>query len=67
LILRDARKPNWQRGVRQAHAVICDSVTAEAVPKTSRAIVFPVLSEASINELAKYQEFISKPSSVSHR
>jgi GntR family transcriptional regulator len=61
LLLCDARKANWQRGLKQAAAVVCDSLTAAAVPKSSRAIVFPLLSEASLAELAKYHEFVSKP------
>jgi DNA-binding transcriptional regulator YhcF (GntR family) len=28
LVFRDARKPNWQRGLRQTAVVVCDSVTA---------------------------------------
>ncbi len=28
LIFRDAKKPGWQRGLEQAAAVVCDSVTA---------------------------------------
>jgi len=61
LLFRDARKKDWQRGLKQTAAVICDSVTAAALPKTSRAIVFLLISDSSLNELKKYQRFIRNP------
>jgi DNA-binding transcriptional regulator YhcF (GntR family) len=61
LLLRDARKPNWQRGLGQAAAVVCDSATAGGLPKSLRAIVFPVVSEASLLELTKYRDLIRSP------
>ena len=61
LVLRDARKPNWQRGITQAAAVVCDSVSAAALPKTSRAVVFPLLAESSLAELRRYEEFTRGP------
>jgi DNA-binding transcriptional regulator YhcF (GntR family) len=56
LVLRDARKPNWQRGLKQAAAVVCDTVTAASLPKGSRALVFPLLSESSLDELRAMQD-----------
>ncbi len=61
LVLRDARKPRWQRGLEQTAAVICDAVTASALPKDCRVISFPVLSESSLAELQRYQEFVQSP------
>ena len=61
LIFRDARKANWQRGLKQTVAVVCDSVTATELPAGCRAIPFPLLSEASIEELRRYVEFIQNP------
>ena len=61
LVLRDARKPRWQRGLEQTTAVICDAVTASALPKDCRVISFPVLSESSLAELQRYQEFVQSP------
>lgn len=61
LVMRDARKPRWQRGLEQTAAVICDAVTASLLPKDCLAISFPVLSEASIAELKRYQEFVRSP------
>ena len=61
LVFRDARKANWQRGLQQTAAVVCDSVTATQIPAGCRAIPFPLLSETSITELRRYQEFIENP------
>jgi GntR family transcriptional regulator len=58
LLFRDARRPNWHRGLQQTAAVVCDSATAADLPKTCRAIIFPVLSDSSLAELKQYQEFI---------
>lgn len=58
LLLRDARKSNWQRGLKQTAAVVCDSVTAASLAKDCRAIVFPLISEASLAELARYRGLI---------
>src|SRR5216684_3074584 len=61
LIFRDARKANWQRGLKQTAAVVCDSVTATELPAGCRAIPFQLLSESSIAELRRYVEFIQNP------
>jgi DNA-binding transcriptional regulator YhcF (GntR family) len=61
LVLRDARKPNWQRGLKQTAAVVCDSLTAKDLPAGCRAIPFPLIAESSVDELQRYVEFVSKP------
>jgi GntR family transcriptional regulator len=61
LVLRDAREPNWQRGLRQTAAVVCDSLTATELPAGCRAIPFSLLAESSIDELRWYAEFVSRP------
>ncbi len=61
LVFRDARKANWQRGLKQTAAVVCDSVTATELPAGCRAIPFPLLSASSIEELRRYVEFIRNP------
>jgi DNA-binding transcriptional regulator YhcF (GntR family) len=61
LVFRDARRPNWRRGLQQTAAVVCDSFTATSLPKGCRPIVFPVLSDSSLRELRQYQEFVRHP------
>jgi DNA-binding transcriptional regulator YhcF (GntR family) len=61
LVFRDAREANWQRGLKQTAAVVCDFLTAAELPPGCRAIPFSLLSEASIAELRRYEEFIRQP------
>jgi GntR family transcriptional regulator len=61
LVFRDAREPNWQRGLKQTAAVVCDSLTAAQLPPGVRSIPFSLLSESSIEELRRYEEFIRQP------
>jgi GntR family transcriptional regulator len=61
LVFRDARKPNWQRGLKEATAIVCDSVIASDLPKTFRVLPFPLVSETSLSELRRYEQFIRSP------
>ncbi len=61
LVLSDVRKPNWQRGLKQTAAVVCDSVTANELPAGCRAIPFSLLAKVSLDELRRYEEFVSQP------
>ena len=61
LVFRDARKPNWKRGLKQTAAVLCDSVTARELPAGCRAIPFSLVAESSIEELRRYVEFVRRP------
>jgi len=61
LVFRDAREPNWQRGLKQTAAVVCDLLTAAELPSGCRAIPFPLVSESSIAELQRYEQFIREP------
>ncbi len=61
LVLSDVRKPNWQRGLKQTAAVVCDSVTAKELPAGCLAIPFSLLAESSLDELRRYVEFVSQP------
>jgi GntR family transcriptional regulator len=61
LIVRDARRAGWANGLKSTAAVICDCVTAPQLPKECNAIVFPLLAEASIEELKRVEEFVRDP------
>jgi len=61
LVFRDAREVNWQRGLRQTAAVLCDFLTAAELPPGCRAIPFSLLSESSIAELRRYEAFLRQP------
>ena len=61
LVLRDARKTNWQRGLKEVRAVVCDLATAAELPKAFLAVPFRLISESSLTELLRYEQFISNP------
>jgi len=61
LVFRDAREANWQRGLKQTAAVVCNFLTAADLPPGCRAIPFSLLSESSIAELRRYEAFIRQP------
>lgn len=61
LIVRDAKVNGWHKGFSQVAAVVCDSLTAQKLPKQCRALPFPLLAPASLLELKQYEEFIRKP------
>ena len=61
LVFLDARDSGWQDRAKSLAAVVCDSVTASELPKRYRAIPFPLIAESSLEELRKYQRFITDP------
>jgi GntR family transcriptional regulator len=61
LVFIDAREAGWLDRARSAAAVVCDSVTAGELPKKCRAIPFPLIAESSLEELRRYERFISDP------
>jgi GntR family transcriptional regulator len=61
LVLRDASKPNWQRGLKQVAAIVCDSLTSRELKDMRRVLAFPLLSEPSLQALRRYEEFLRQP------
>jgi DNA-binding transcriptional regulator YhcF (GntR family) len=61
LVLRDAGKADWQRGLKDTSAVVCDSITAKELPAACRVIPFSLLAESSVEELRRYVEFVNQP------
>lgn len=51
LLVCDATRPGWKRGLESTVAVICDVVTAQQLPKKCHPIVFRLLDESSIAQL----------------
>jgi hypothetical protein len=56
-----------RRGLQQTAAVICDSTTALRIPKGCRIIPFDLISESSLDDLRRYQNFIRHPHAESSR
>jgi DNA-binding transcriptional regulator YhcF (GntR family) len=53
LVLRDARRPRWHRGLDQTGAIICDALTAKVrnLPAGPKVFVFPLLADSAGAEL----------------
>jgi hypothetical protein len=67
LVFRDARKANWQRGLKEARAVVCDLVTAAELPKTLLVVPFELVAESSLVGLKRYEQFIGGPAVISSK
>jgi GntR family transcriptional regulator len=61
LVFLDAREPGWRERMKAVAAVVCDSVTATELPKKCRAIPFPLIAESSLEDLRRYERFITDP------
>lgn len=61
LLLRDTRKTGWKRGLHEAAAVVCDSVTAAALDGHRRVLTFALLSSQSLDQLRHYEELVRDP------
>jgi DNA-binding transcriptional regulator YhcF (GntR family) len=56
LVMRNPRRPRWQRGLEQTGAVICDAHTraTREIPKGPRVFVFQVLADAAREQLREF-------------
>jgi GntR family transcriptional regulator len=56
LLIRDATKPGWKRGLDSTSGVVCDSVTALELPKGVFPLLFTLLDEPTLAALRKQEE-----------
>lgn len=58
LVVRNPRRPRWQRGLEHTGAIICDVHTevTRALPKGPRVFVFSVLADAARTGLSQFLE-----------
>lgn len=58
LVLRNPKRPRWQRGLDQTGGIICDVLTASTreLPKGPRIFVFSVVADAGKSELRQLSE-----------
>jgi GntR family transcriptional regulator len=56
LVLRNAARPRWVRGLDQTAAIICDASTAAGgrIPQGPRIFVFPFLADSARAELTRF-------------
>lgn len=55
LLVRDATRPGWKRGLDATTGVVCDGLTATELPKGVRAVCFHLLAPASIAQLREME------------
>jgi len=58
LMVRDATRVGWRRGLGETAAIVCDSLTAEMVNGVTRVFSFPLVADSSLNELREYEKFV---------
>ena len=58
LLVRDATKPGWNRGLEATVAIVCDAAIEDDLPAGPRAIVFRLLGEASIADLRQREQAV---------
>lgn len=56
LILRDARRANWQRGLASCAFVIADSWTARHLPENTKTRVFRLIAQETVDELRELDD-----------
>lgn len=61
LVLRDASQPNWRRGLKDVAAIVCDSLIARQLDGMPHILVFPLLSDSSLQDLERYEQFLRQP------
>ena len=63
LLVRDATKPGWKRGLEAASAVVCDAALEHDLPAGCHPIVFRLLGESSLADLrGREHAVLSAPS-----
>jgi DNA-binding transcriptional regulator YhcF (GntR family) len=64
VLVRDASKPGWKRGLDTTIGIVCDAALESELPAAPRAIVFRLLSDAAIADLRKREEVLMTSSSA---
>jgi hypothetical protein len=59
--VRDTRNPGWLKDLECTAGILCDAATALVLPKGKLTVVFPIVADASLEELKNYEEFIGIP------
>lgn len=57
MMFRDTRRKEWRRGLGNRSVIVCDVLTAAAIPDSAHKIVFHLVSDASIAALVTYEQF----------
>jgi DNA-binding transcriptional regulator YhcF (GntR family) len=63
LLVRDATRAGWKRGLDATVGVVCDAVTALELPKGVHALRFPLLDEPTLTRLRSHEQQVAGESS----
>ena len=66
LLVCDAARPGWKRGLTETSAVVCDAVTEQDLPKDCHPLVFRLFDMASIAKLRDMESRISALATSPH-
>jgi DNA-binding transcriptional regulator YhcF (GntR family) len=53
ILIRNASEPNWQHGLTETAAVVCDTHTATLLPSAAKPIPFSLLAPETVQALAR--------------
>jgi len=59
LLVRDAARPGWKRGLEATAGVVCDAATAKSLPKGCHAIVYRLVGEASATQFREMEKALA--------
>lgn len=60
MVFRNTGDRNWMRGLRKGSVAVCDVLTASSVPPGVPRIVFPLISDESLNSLRICEAFFTE-------
>jgi GntR family transcriptional regulator len=58
LLVRDATRPGWKRGLEQCFAVVCDAAIKQHLPEVRHRIAYQLLDEQSLTKLSQIEASI---------
>jgi GntR family transcriptional regulator len=59
LLVRDATRPGWKRGLDATSGVVCDAAAAKELPKGCFPMVFRLLGESSVAQLRQIEDTLA--------
>jgi DNA-binding transcriptional regulator YhcF (GntR family) len=59
LLVRDATRPGWRRGLEATIGVVCDAATASDLPNSCHPLVFALLGEKAFQQLRRIEAALS--------
>jgi GntR family transcriptional regulator len=65
LLVRDATRPGWKRGLETTSAVVCDAATAAELPEPCFPLIFRLLGENAFTHLRQIESTIGESTGAS--